>query len=177
MNRKTISGKNQMTFLNPSCRLNEKGSIMMITLILILLATIIGFIAIKTATTAISMAGNYKSGMQAFYTADSLTQYVIANPNSFNTPSYPGPLSSLPFVGPALPGASGLSTIFPSLSSNMNSTVTYLQTGLPPAKNSAKYFQTDYFLVQTTVKGTNNAQEVQQVIYANTVLKMCGQSC
>lgn len=158
--------------------LNQAGSIMMITLILLLLSTIIGFIAIKTATTGISISGNYKSGMQAFYTTDSVTKYVIANPSTFDMNLYPGgTLNSLNFADPGFNSVSSvINAIFPT-SSTLSSTVTYLQTGLPPSGTSSKYFQTNYFLVKTSVKGTNNTQEVQDTIYASTVPKMCGQSC
>jgi hypothetical protein len=177
MNRKTRSGKEERKFLKSSCRLTEKGSILMVTLMMILLATIVGFIGLKTATTGISLAGNYKSGMQAFYTADSLTKYVIANPISFNMTSYLVPLASQGIPDPGLPGSSILATIFPATTSNLNSTVTYLQTGIPPAGTSSRYFQTNYFVLNTTVKGTNNAQEVHEILYASTVPKVCGQSC
>jgi hypothetical protein len=158
--------------------LNQAGSIMMITLILLLLSTVIGFIAIKTATTGMSIAGNYKSGMQAFYTTDSVTKYVIANPTTFDMNLYPGgTLTALNFSDPGFNSVSSvINAIFPT-SSTLSSTVTYLQTGLPPAGTSSKYFQTNYFLVKTAVKGTNNTQEVQDTIYASTVPKMCGQSC
>jgi len=175
--KKTGIGNNNMKFPKLSLGLSERGAIMMVTLIMIVLAMIIGFIAVKSATTGISIAGNYKTGMQAFYTADSLTKYVIANPTSFDITSYPGPLSSVGIADPGLPGTSVLSTLFPATSNNLNSTVTYLQTGMPPAGTSSRYFQTNYFFVQTTVNGTNNAQEVQQVVYASTVPKVCGQSC
>jgi Tfp pilus assembly protein PilX len=155
---------------------NQRGTIMMVTLILILLATVIGFIAIKTATTGISMAGNYKSGMQAFYTADSVTKYVLANPSTFNMTNYPSSLSTQNYTDPGLPGTTVVSALFPALSSNLNSTVTYLQTGIPPSGTGSK-FQANYFIVKTTVKGTNNAQEIQESYYALIVPKMCGQSC
>lgn len=163
--------------MRKASNLNQRGSIMMITMILLLLCTIIGFIAIKTATTGILIAGNYKSGMQAFYTADSVTKYVIANPTTFDMNLFPGgSLNSLNYTDPGLPSGSILSTIFAN-TSNLSSTVTYLQTGLPPSGTSSKYFQTNYFLVRTTVKGTNNIQELQDTLYASTVLKVCGQSC
>jgi type IV pilus assembly PilX-like protein len=177
MDRINRGQKVQMNFLKLSCVLTQRGSIMMITLIMILLATIIGFIAIKTSTTGISMAGNYRTGMQAFYTADSVSKYVIANPTSFNITNFPSSLSNLSITDPGLPSSSPLSSLFPSSATHLSSTVTYLQTGLPPAGTSSRYFQTNYFNVQTTVLGTNNAQETQQVLYASTVPKVCGQSC
>jgi hypothetical protein len=159
--------------------LGEEGSILMITLIMILLATIIGFIAIKTATTGISIAGNYKSGMQAFYTADSVNKYVVTEPTSFDLNRYNinTPLPAVAITDPGLPGTSILSSIFPAVTSNMNSSVTYLSTGLPPAGTSSKYFQTNYFLIKTNVKGTNKSQDALETLYASTVPKVCGQSC
>ncbi|MBI3594575.1 MAG: hypothetical protein HY200_06405, partial [Nitrospirae bacterium] len=145
--------------------LNEKGSIMMITLILLLLATIIGFVAIKTATTGMSMAGSYKTGMQAFYTADAVTKNAIANVTTFDMIQFPTTLSSITITDPGLPGTTSLSTLFPA--AQLRSTVSYLSTGAPPAGTSSRYFQTNYFLIQTSVRGTNNAQETQETLYAS----------
>ncbi|HXN07007.1 MAG TPA: hypothetical protein VN944_08095 [Nitrospiria bacterium] len=155
--------------------LNQEGSALLITVIMMLLAIIIGFVAIKTATTGIAVSGSYKSGMQAFYTTDAVTKYVVSNATTFDMPLY-AVTSTVTFTDPGLPGTSGLNGIFVP-GNNLQAKVTYLSTGAPPSGTSSRYFQTNYFIVQTTVQGTNNSREVQEVTVGSTVTKACGESC
>jgi hypothetical protein len=154
----------------------EKGSILMITLIMLLVATMIGMMAITTSTTGISMMGNYKTASQTFYTTDSATKWALTNPSTFAMNLYAAPLSTQTFTDPGIPGWQTLGGFYANASGRAR--VTYLSTGAPPAGTSARYFQTNYFMIQTTGNGgANNAQDTHQIYFASTVAKDCGQSC
>jgi hypothetical protein len=151
----------------------------MITLIMLLVATMIGMMAITTSTTGISMMGNFKTASQTFYTTDSVTKWALTDPSTFAMNFYPAPFSTRstgPLIDPGIPGWQTLGGFYAN--ARGQATVTYLSTGKPPGDTSARYFQTNYFMVQTTGNGgANNAQDTHQIYFASTVAKSCGQSC
>jgi hypothetical protein len=149
----------------------EKGSILMITLIMLLVATMIGMMAITTSTTGISMMGNYKTASQTFYTTDSTTKWVLTNPTTFAMNNYPAPLSTQPLIDTSIStGWRSLGGFYANAAGQ--ATVTYLSTGPPTDGSSAEKYKTNYFLVQTTGNGgANNAQDTHQAYYASTVQK------
>jgi len=136
--------------------LNEQGFILTLTLILLLIATVIGITAVTTSKTDVAMSGNFKLALQTFYTTDSVAQYVVSNPTTFNMTSYAAPLANVTFNDPSLTGSSN---------------VTYLSTALPPPGTSARFFSTNYFVISTTGNGPINAQETQIIHWAEIVPK------
>jgi hypothetical protein len=137
--------------------LNEEGFILVITIIMLLIATIIGITAVTTSKTEVSISGNYKLGMQTFYTADSVTQYVLTNPTTFNMTNYAAPLAQVTFNDPSLTGSAN---------------VTFLSTALPPPGTSAKFFSSNYFVISTTGNGPLHAQETQILHWGEIVPKI-----
>lgn len=134
----------------------EQGFIMILTIVLLLVATIVGITAVTTSKTEVSVAGNNKVGLQTFYTADSVSQYVLTNPATFNMTSYAAPLATATFNDPSLTGSAA---------------VTFLTTALPPPGTSAKFFSTNYFVISTTGNGPIHAQETQVIHWAEIVPK------
>lgn len=134
--------------------LNEQGFILTLTLIMLLVATVIGITAVTTSKTDVAMSGNFKLTLQAFYTADSVTQYVLTNPTTFNMTSYATPLAAVTFNDPSLTGSAA---------------VTFLSAALPPPGTSARFFSANYFVISATGNGPINAQETQIVHWAEIV--------
>lgn len=137
-------------------QLNEQGFILTLTLILLLIATVIGITAVTTSKTDVAMSGNFKLALQTFYTTDSVAQYVVSNPTTFNMTSYAAPLATVTFNDPSLTGSAN---------------VTFLSSALPPPGTSARFFSSNYFVISTTGTGPINAQETQIIHWAEIVPK------
>ena len=143
-----------------SMPLTEQGFILTLTLILLLIATVIGITAVTTSKTDVGMSGNFKLALQAFYTTDSVTQYVLTNPTTFDMTNYAAPLAVFTIADNSLPtGFTG------------NANVTFLSTALPPPGTSSKYFSSNYFVITTTATGPANSQNTQIMNWAEVVPK------
>ena len=67
--------KKRFSFLN-----NEKGSVLLISVMFLMLLTVIGIFAITTSTIEIQISGNDKINKMVFYAADSGIDYVAVHP-------------------------------------------------------------------------------------------------
>ncbi|MFQ5965157.1 MAG: PilX N-terminal domain-containing pilus assembly protein [Candidatus Scalinduaceae bacterium] len=61
---------------------NEKGIVLVATLLLVAILAIMGTVAAITTNTDIQISGNYKTGVQAFYIAEAGLQRAIGNLNA-----------------------------------------------------------------------------------------------
>ena len=62
---------------------NEKGSVLLVALIMLALLSLIGVAATRTTSTELQIAGNEKFQKIAFYTADAARGYVVMSPNLY----------------------------------------------------------------------------------------------
>ena len=136
---------------------SEQGSTLAITMIMLLIATLIGVTAVNTSTTEVSMSGNYKSAKQTYYLTDSMMQYTLQWPSTFVMTSYAAPLQTQTVTDASLPTG--------------NSVVTFLASGNPPPGFSAKTQGANYFTIRSTATGANNAQDTHVLFYAQVVPK------
>jgi hypothetical protein len=64
---------------------NERGSILLISLILMVVMGIFGSILTSTSTTEQKLSGNYRSSQESFYAADRAVEYAIQESSSSDT--------------------------------------------------------------------------------------------
>jgi Tfp pilus assembly protein PilX len=64
---------------------NERGSILLIALILMVVMGIFGSILTSTSTTEQKLSGNYRSSQESFYAADRAVEYAIQETSSSDT--------------------------------------------------------------------------------------------
>jgi hypothetical protein len=62
---------------------NEKGSVLLVALIMLALLSLIGVAATRTTSTELQIAGNEKFQKIAFYTADAARGYVAMTPSLY----------------------------------------------------------------------------------------------
>ena len=62
---------------------NEKGSVLLVALIMLALLSLIGVAATRTTSTELQIAGNEKFQKIAFYTADAARGYVVRSPSLY----------------------------------------------------------------------------------------------
>jgi hypothetical protein len=62
---------------------NEKGSVLLVALIMLALLSLIGVAATRTTSTELQIAGNEKFQKIAFYTAEAGRGYVVRSPNLY----------------------------------------------------------------------------------------------
>jgi hypothetical protein len=98
---------------------NEKGSIMVLAVVLLFLLTLLGTAALSTSSIETQIAGNELRHKLAYYAADSATAYVACSPGLYGadnitagTPHY-FPNDSVPYVGitTGLPAAQSMNAV------------------------------------------------------------------
>jgi hypothetical protein len=62
---------------------NEKGSVMVISLLILVVLTVIGVAATSTTELELQISGNDKTQKMAFYAAEAATSYVVASPDLY----------------------------------------------------------------------------------------------
>ncbi|MBW2605197.1 MAG: pilus assembly PilX N-terminal domain-containing protein [Deltaproteobacteria bacterium] len=84
---------------------NEKGSVTVLAVVLLMLLTLIGMAAISTSSIEAQIAGNELRHKQAFYAAESATAYVAWSPNLYGPDNITSgtahyfPNNTAPYVG------------------------------------------------------------------------------
>jgi len=138
--------KEKPVFLN-----NEKGSVLIIAVIFLMLLTVIGIFATTTSTIEVQISGNDKINKMVFYAADSGIHYVAVNPALYNTDNLnkDAPLS---FPDPD-PDPDNADATYP-LSDNLkvNGNVTYLgksQMSAGTGYSAGIVFAINYKLIST----------------------------
>jgi Tfp pilus assembly protein PilX len=77
-----------MNIKNSSILKNQSGAALVIALIMMIVLTLIGLASIFTSTFEIKISGNKRGSTDAFYSADSGVQVVIARVENFNINAY-----------------------------------------------------------------------------------------
>ena len=114
---------------------NEKGSVMFLAVVLLVLLTILGIAVLTSSSIDTQIAGNELRHKLAFYAAESATAYVTWSPDLYGpdnitvgTPHY-FPNSTIPYVGIT----SGLPTpLSMNATQSFNGEVEYDRTTSPP---------------------------------------------
>ncbi|MHB8482861.1 MAG: pilus assembly PilX family protein [Nitrospiria bacterium] len=58
---------------------NEKGMALVLAMVMLVLMTLIGFAAVNTSTTEVSLSGNYRLSADSFYVSEGGINFVIAD--------------------------------------------------------------------------------------------------
>lgn len=138
------------------CLKNERGSALIIALLLLAIMSILGTVLMSTATTEIQLSGNYHNTQESFYTADRAIEYSMQSAsggsdvvdlyndqnNSIASPTLHRNLIDL--------GQSGLEATTVTTVDDRNS-VTYISSGAPPvgSGSDASLFQARNYAVDT----------------------------
>ncbi len=77
-----------MNIKNSSILKNQSGAALVIALIMMIVLTLIGLASIFTSTFEIKISGNKRGSTDAFYSADSGVQVVMARVENFNINAY-----------------------------------------------------------------------------------------
>lgn len=146
---------------------NQRGTALVLALIMLALMSVLGALALSTSTTEIGISSNYRSSQQAFYAADRAVEYAMTNEQIFDTIG----TGSIDLIADAdttnatattnddhianIAAATGNS----GLQTGAVNRVTYLTSGaLPPGTGSdPTYFQARYYIITVTGRGPNNS--------------------
>jgi len=157
--------KEKPVFLN-----NEKGSVLIIAVMFLMLLTVLGIFATTTSTIEVQISGNDKINKMVFYAADSGTHYVAVNPALYNTDNLdkddPFPFS---FSFPD-PDTAATYSLLDNLKVNGN--VTYLGKSQMPAGtgySAGTVFAINYQL-KSTGTGPNNGSSIVEAGFYRTGL-------
>lgn len=71
--------KNRLRRLN-----KEKGSALLIAMIMLVVLTVIGAATMNTSTTEVIISGNYKTMKEAFYNTERVVEYAIVQPDAYS---------------------------------------------------------------------------------------------
>jgi len=114
---------------------NEKGSVTVLAVVLLMLLTLLGMAALSTSSIETQIAGNEMRSKLAFYAAESATAYVAWKPDLYGpdniTPgtSHYFPNNIVPYVGitAGLPPAQSMNA-----TQSFNGEVEYASSSSPP---------------------------------------------
>jgi hypothetical protein len=150
---------------------NEKGSVTILAVILLVLLTLLGMAAIDTSSIETQIAGNEVRHKLAFYSAESAAAYVAWSPDLYGpdntTPGdphfFPNPTSGASYVhytteqNPDPIGAAG--------TQSFNGQVTYTSSSSPPRGSgySAGTFRAHVYKMTCNGYSTNNASETLMI--------------
>jgi Tfp pilus assembly protein PilX len=132
-----------MDIKNNSILENQSGAALVIALIMMIVLTLIGLASIFTSTFEIKISGNKRGSTNAFYSADSGVQVVVARIENFNPTLYdPGTHQYNPFTD--------LNNINPT-NAQVTMTNDTSQEGAPRGYGfSALNFEFEHFLIAST---------------------------
>ena len=146
---------------------NEKGSVTVLAVVMLVLLTILGIAAISTSSIETQIAGNELRYKQALYAAESASAYVAWHPDLYGpdniTPGTPHffPNPSDPYVGitaPPLPDPQSINATQPQ---SFNGQVTYSSSSSPPRGSgySVGTFKAHQYQMECNGYSSNNAAE------------------
>ena len=145
---------------------NEKGSVMVLALILLVLLTLLGIAALTSSRIDVQISGNELHHKLAFYAAESATAYVVWHPdlygpNNITTGTFHYfPNDTVPYVGiiSGLPSALSISK-----TQSFNGKVEYAGAFLPPRGSgfsAAKFKAHQYQMVCSGYSDNNTAKNI-----------------
>ena len=145
---------------------NEKGSVTVLAVVLLMLLTLLGMAAISTSSIETQIAGNEVRSKLAFYAAESASAYVAWHPDLYGpdntTPGtshyFPNDTTS-PYVPEFAPV--GMRNVDAAGAQSFNGQVTYSSSSAPPRGSgySAGAFRAHQYQMICNGYSTNNASE------------------
>lgn len=151
----------------PSRLGNERGTALVLALVMLALMSILGALSLSTSTTEVGISGNYRSSQQAFYAAERAVEYAMTNEQIFDTIGT-GTIDLVADADTTNATATtsddhianiAADTSNSGLDESGTNQVTYLTSGaLPPGTGSdPTYFQSRYYIITVTGQGPNNS--------------------
>jgi len=154
--------------MKQKCQLNnEKGSVMALTVVLLVLLTILGVAVLTSSSIDTQIAGNELRHKLAFYAAESATAYVTWSPDLYGpdnitagTPHY-FPNNTVPYVGIT----SGLPTAL-SINANQsfNGEVEYESLLSPPRGSGYSVEKFKAHQYQMVCNGYSSKETVKNIV-------------
>ncbi len=147
---------------------NEKGSITVLAVVLLMLLTLLGIAVTTTSSIEVQIAGNELRHKLAFYSAEAAKGWVIWNPDLYGSENItPGTPNYFPNItNPYVPDTSGLPT--PEvLNSNQsfNGSVEYDSSGDPPRGSGyeADTYQAHSYIMTCNGYSSNNTEKQVEI--------------
>ncbi len=136
---------------------NDRGMILIMALVMLMLLTILGILSISTTTTELHIAGNDRNNSVAFYTADAANDYGQINDTIYTAITGTQAFWPMPETG------NGTNNNYNSVAvgkQNADVKVQLLYRGqLPPGSgDDPELFQAYYYVVSVTGAGPNNTK-------------------
>ena len=144
---------------------NEKGSVTVLAVVLLMLLTLLGIASISTSSIEVQIAGNEFRHKLAFYSAESATAYVAWTPDLYGpdnitpgTPHYFPNGTSSPYV-PITTGLPAAQSI--NVNQSFNGEVEYDSSSSPPRGSgySTGTFRAHVYKMVCNGYSSNNASE------------------
>ncbi len=147
---------------------NEKGSVTVLAVVLLMLLTLLGMAALSTSSIETQIAGNEMRHKMAFYAAESATAYVAHSPDLYGpdniTPATPHYFPNITANDPVLPYV-GITDDFPTAqyfnsTQSFNGQVQYASSSLPPRGSgySVGKFKAHQYQMRCKGYGPNDAK-------------------
>jgi type IV pilus assembly protein PilX len=140
---------------------NERGVALLLVLVMLLLLSILGVTALKSSTSELSSAGNFRNMMEAFYTADAIQEYSQFNETIYKAMAVPGDSWS----GSVVFNSTGIVTVTDGATAPTNSVntaqVSVVLTGLGPTPRGSGFdetFKGYYYDLEVTGYAPNNSE-------------------
>jgi len=157
----------QKRLSSPVCRRtlrDQRGTALILTLVMLTLMSLLGVLALSTSTTEIGISANFKSSQEAFYAASRGVEYATTNANIYDRPIADFPVTltdndaSVDTVHEANV-AVGTGSKRSGLQDGAVNQVEFLGSGtLPPGSGSdPTYFQSRFYAIDVTGQGPGNA--------------------
>lgn len=143
---------------------NERGTVLLTVLVMLVLLSILGAMSISTSTTEMELSGNYRRERTAYYNADAGIEYAMVSANIYTT------IGSGTYSETRTVDDGNSSTSDYAVQVN----VEFLSTGgLPPGTGTmeGEMLGANYYSATATGNGPNNTQVVLEAQYAKLVPK------
>lgn len=134
---------------------NERGVVLILSLVMLVILSLLGAMALNTSDVELGISGNLRSQVEAFSTADRAIEYATTSADIYTSIG----LGTVDLTGDhATRIAAGGSQS--SLKAGATNRVSFLADGpLPPGSGSdPTYFQARYYIIEATAEGPKNAE-------------------
>ncbi len=148
---------------------NERGFALILALSMLVIMSILGVMALNTATTETSISGNYRTAQMAFETAERAVEYASTRQTIYASLG-PG---SAPYD---LDNTTDQTNIEAGTGFGLEGSDNYVEfqltTNLPPGSGSdPTYFEARYYIVNVTGQGPNDSKKRIEAQYGRIVPK------
>ncbi len=149
-------------------KINEKGSALLIAMIMLVVLTVIGTASINTSTTEVMISGNYRAMKEAFYNTEGPTEYAVKQLNIYSTIGETiGASATIPLAG----DNNNSSLLGKNIFSNVKAGSVTLKSirNVPRGDTGTAANQMDgfYYIIDVTGSGPANAEshQITEVVF------------